>query len=316
MRVLLTGATGFAGRHLLELLLAQGHTVWALVRQVSGVLPSTVTQMVGDLLDADGVKTAVSHANPQIIYHLAGQASPSQSWKIPVHTLQVNTLGTINLLEAVLANYEKPNYPSVIAVTSADMYGLITQRDLPINEQTSPEPRHPYGVSKLAVAHLVRLYAERYGLRVIEGRPFNHIGPHQSLGFVLPDFASQIAAIKLGQQPNKMMVGNLDAQRDFTDVRDVVLAYTMLAEAGQAGESYLICSGQPVPVHYLLTTLRDVAGVHVDVEYDPQRMRPSDVPCLYGSYYKILSHTGWKPQHHIRQTIAEVFDEWLLKLNE
>jgi len=148
----------------------------------------------------------------------------------------------------------------------------------------------------------------------VEARPFNHIGPRQSAGFVVPDFASQLAAIKLRQQTPKLSVGNLDAQRDFTDVRDVIRAYLLLAEKGQPGEAYFICSGQPVSIHYLLSTLIELAEVTVDIEYDPDRMRPSDVPYLYGSYRKIQQQTGWQPQIDLRQSLADALEDWLARL--
>jgi GDP-4-dehydro-6-deoxy-D-mannose reductase len=314
MRVFVTGATGFAGSFLVEALVEKGHEVWALVhRQTSHqalVVTEAVLPIVGDLLDATQLETAVAQAQPDVIYHLAGQAYPARSWQDPAHTVAVNTIGTINLLEAAVAF----GRPRVVVVTSAEIYGLVREDDLPLAETTIPQPRHPYGVSKLAASHFIPLYWQRYQLPVVEARPFNHIGPRQSAGFVVPDFASQLAAIKLGQQPAKLSVGNLDAQRDFTDVRDVVRAYLLLAEQGQPGESYFICSGQPVSIHYLLSTLIELAEVSVDIEYDSARMRPSDVPCLYGSYRKIQQQTGWQPQIDLRQSLADALEDWLVRL--
>jgi GDP-4-dehydro-6-deoxy-D-mannose reductase len=162
---------------------------------------------------------------------------------------------------------------------------------------------------------LVTVYWERYQLPVVEARPFNHIGPHQAVGFVVPDFASQLAAIKLGQSPPTMLVGNLDAQRDFTDVRDVARAYQFLAEKGQPGEAYFICSGQPVSIRHLLNVLVEAAAVAVEIAYDPARMRPSDTPCLYGSYAKIEKDTGWQPQIDLRQSLADALTDWVNRLS-
>jgi GDP-4-dehydro-6-deoxy-D-mannose reductase len=219
----------------------------------------------------------------------------------------VNTIGTINLLEAAVAY----GHPRVVIVTSAEIYGLVQAEELPLTEETVPQPRHPYGVSKLAAGQLVPIYWQRYGLEVVEARPFNHIGPRQSLGFVVSDFASQLAAIKLGQQAPQLSVGNLEAQRDFTDVRDVIRAYVRLAESGQPGEAYLICSGQPVAIQRVLSTLIELADVDVAIEPDMGRMRPSDVPCLYGSYAKIGRDTGWRPQIPLRQSLADALADWL-----
>jgi GDP-4-dehydro-6-deoxy-D-mannose reductase len=211
------------------------------------------------------------------------------------------------LLEAAVA-YGRPR---VVIVTSAEIYGLVQAEDLPLTEETVPQPRHPYGVSKLAAGQLVPIYWQRYGLEVVEARPFNHIGPRQSLGFVVSDFASQLAAIKLGQQAPQLSVGNLEAQRDFTDVRDVIRAYVRLAESGQPGEAYLICSGQPVAIQRVLSTLIELADADVAIEPDMGRMRPSDVPCLFGSYAKIERDPGWRPQIPLRQSLADALADWL-----
>lgn len=311
MRVFVTGATGFAGSHLVDLLLAAGHEVFALVHRASSkqTLPDQplLSTVEGDLLDGDRLKTAVADTNPDVIIHLAGQAYPALSWQQPAQTVAVNTGGTANLLQAAVAN----GRPRVVVVTSAEIYGPMTESELPITETTPPQPRHPYGVSKLAAGQLTALYWQRYRLPVVEARPFNHIGPRQALGFVVPDCASQLAAVKLGHQLPVMRVGNLEARRDFTDVRDVVRAYWTLAERGQPGETYVICSGQPVSIHNILNILVELADVEIEIEYDPERMRPSDVPVLFGSYEKIRQDTGWQPAFHLRQTLADALDDWI-----
>jgi GDP-4-dehydro-6-deoxy-D-mannose reductase len=314
MRIFVTGATGFAGSHLLDQLLAQGHSIVALMHAATShqSLPDqpNVTAVTGDLLNLNELKTAVAQAAPDVIYHLAGQAYPARSWQDPALTLAINTGGVANLLEAAVAF----GRPRVVIITSAEIYGFVAEGELPLTEKTIPQPRHPYGVSKWAAGMLTAVYWQRYQLPVVEARPFNHIGPRQALGFVATDFASQLAAIKLGQQPPTLAVGNLEAQRDFTDVRDVVRAYIALAERGQPGEAYIICSGQPVSIHYLLNTLIEAAGVDVEVRYDPARMRPSDTPCLYGSYAKIKRDTGWQPEIHLRQALSDTLDDWLARL--
>lgn len=316
MRIFITGATGFAGSHLVDMLLAQEHEVFVLTHPATShqTLPthSRLYGIDGDLLDLDSLKTAVQQAQPDIVYHLAGQAYPARSWNNPALTIAINTGGTANLLEAVIA-YGRPR---VVVVSSAEIYGYVSEDELPLTEDTWPQPRHPYGVSKVAAGLLTAVYAQRYDLPVIEARPFNHIGPRQALGFVVPDFASQLAAIKLGQQPPIISVGNLDARRDFTDVRDVVRAYQILAERGTPGEGYLICSGQAVSIHYLLNVLIDAAEINVEVAYDPERMRPSDTPCLYGSHAKITNDTDWKPEIHLRQSLNDAFQGWLHHLKQ
>jgi GDP-4-dehydro-6-deoxy-D-mannose reductase len=314
-RIFITGATGFAGSHLLDSLLAEGDEVVALTHPASSHqnLPDhlALTAVTGDLLDRESLKTAVNIAQPDLIYHLAGQASPGLSWREPALTLAINTGGVANLLDAAVA-YGRPR---VVVVTSAEIYGPITPEKLPLNEETPPAPHHPYGVSKWAAGQLIPLYWQRYELPVIEARPFNHIGPRQALGFVVADFASQLAAIKLGQQPPQLAVGNLNAERDFTDVRDVTAAYQHIAADGRPGDAYMICSGQPVPIHYLLNTLVELAGVDVEIVYDPARMRPSDTPVLYGSYAKLERDTGWRPAVHLRQSLADALADWIERLN-
>jgi len=316
MRIFLTGATGFAGSHLVDRLLADGHDLFALVHGATShqQLPAVpkVKEIPGDLLQLPMLKRAVTEIRPDVIFHLAGQASPAVSWKDPALTLAVNAGGTANLLEAAVAF----GRPRVVVVTSAEVYGPISEDMLPLTEATIPEPRHPYGISKVAAGQLVAVYWQRYQLPVVEARPFNHIGPRQMTGFVVPDFASQLAAIKLGQKAPLMSVGNLDAQRDFTDVRDVAAAYVDLAEKGRPGEAYLICSGQPLSVNDMLIILSEQAGVDVDIVFDPARMRPSDTPCLYGSYAKIEAHTGWRPRIPLRQSLQDALNDWLERLRD
>lgn len=311
MRVFITGATGFAGSHLVTDLLSKGHQLIVLVHPASShqALPESpqITSIEGNLMDLASLKKAVSLARPDVIYHLAGQAYPAKSWEDPAFTLAINTGGTANLLEAAV-HYGRPR---VVVITSAEIYGMVTPDELPLTEASLPQPRHPYGVSKWAAGKLVDIYWKRYQLPAVEARPFNHIGPHQALGFVATDFASQLAAIKLGKKPPLISVGNLGAQRDFTDVRDVVEAYQVLAESGKPGEAYIICSGKPVSIQFLLDTLIELAGVNVEIEYDQARMRPSDTPSLYGSYEKIKQDTGWAPRFDLRQSLSDALADWM-----
>lgn len=316
MRVFITGATGFAGSHLVDLLVEQGHDVLALVHEATSHqgLPANVhvQPIAGDLLDADELVKAVAAARPDVIFHLAGQAYPARSWLDPATTITVNTGGTANLLRAAV-EYGRPR---VVVVTSAEIYGPIAAEDLPLTEDTIPHPRHPYGVSKLAAGALARLYWERYELPVMEARPFNHIGPRQATGFVVPDFASQLAAIRLGRAEPVMRVGNLSPERDFTDVRDVARAYGRLAESGRPGEAYLICSGHSITIHHLLETLIDLSGVAVEVVTDERRLNPVDIPCLYGSYAKLERDTGWRPEIPLRRSLADALDDWEERLRD
>ena len=314
MRVFITGGTGFAGSHLVDYLLEDENDLFALVHGDSShqQLPQhpRLTQIPGNLLEANSLDEAIKEARPDVIYHLAGQASPAFSWQDPALTMAINTGGTANLLRSAVA-YGRPR---VVVITSAEIYGQITPDMLPLTEETEARPRHPYGVSKLAAGQLVDVYWQRYQLPVVEARPFNHIGPRQTAGFVVPDFASQLAAVRLKLQDAAISVGNLDAQRDFTDVRDVAKAYMALAEKGRPGQPYFICSGRPVSIHYLLDTLLDLAGIEVKITHDPARMRPSDTPLLYGSHERITADTGWQPQIEIEQSLSDAFNDWMNRL--
>lgn len=315
MRVFITGATGFAGSHLVDQLLADGHHVLALVHEATshqGLPPHKHVQPItGDLLDPDGLAKTIAEARPDTIFHLAGQAYPARSWIDPALTIAVNTGGTANLLRAAV----EFGRPRVVVVTSAEIYGPISDADLPLTEVTVPQPRHPYGVSKLAAGELARAYWERYGLPVIEARPFNHIGPRQAKGFVVPDFASQLASIRLRGSEPVINVGNLAPERDFTDVRDVARAYRLLAEVGRPGQPYLICSGKPVSIRTVLETLIEISGVEVNIQVDEQRVNPSDTPCIYGSYAKMESDTGWQPRIPLRQSLSDALADWESRLS-
>ena len=310
MRVFITGATGFAGSHLVDQLLAAGHQILALFHAATSHqgLPEHphIQPVGGDLLDLPAMTAVMREARPDLVFHLAGQAYPARSWDDPALTMAVNTGGTANLLRAAV----DCGRPRVVVVTSAEIYGPLAAEDLPLTEQTPPRPRHPYGISKLAAGELARVYWERYGLPVVEARPFNHIGPRQALGFVVPDFASQLAAIRLGRREPVMRVGNLEPERDFTAVRDVAAAYVRLAEAGQPGQAYLICSGRAVSVRHMLDTLIELSSVAVDVQVDQSRVNPSDTPCLYGSHAKITADTGWRPEIPLRQSLADALADW------
>ena len=315
MRILVTGVTGFAGSFLAELLLKSGHDVYGLVHPSSSHQPTPdhnrFIAVRGSILDRDEVNNVYVEAKPDLVYHLAGQASPVQSWQIPAQTFAVNTGGTANILQAA----QKYGRPRVVVVTSAHMYGTLGHESVAITEFTMPAPADPYGISKLAAGQLVNAYYRRYQLPAIEARPFNHIGPRQTRGFVVPDFASQVAAIKLGKSEPVIKVGNLSAKRDFTDVRDVAEAYRKIGFEGRPGETYIVCSGKVVSIKAILDKIIVIAGVSVTVEQDPDRVRPTDINSVVGSYAKLEKETGWRPQIELTQSLRDVFQEWLEHLS-
>jgi GDP-4-dehydro-6-deoxy-D-mannose reductase len=308
LRSLITGVNGFAGSHLADLLLAQGESdVWGcdLSAARRSYLPAQVELLAADLRDAQAVRQVIEQTRPERIYHLAGQAFVGDSWAHPWETLETNLRSQVNLLEAVVASDLRP---SILVVGSADEYGRMGTASEPIDETRPLRPDSPYSVSKAAQDLLGLQYFLSYHLPVIRVRPFNHIGPRQNHKFVAAAFASQIAAIEAGQQPPVMQVGNLDARRDFTDVRDTVHAYVLLLERGEAGEVYNIGTGVSYRIQYLLDVLLGLARRPITVQTDPSRIRPNDAPDLVCDAGRLTAATGWRPRFTIEQTLSDLLD--------
>ena len=304
---LITGATGFAGGHLLERLVAHGTRVnaWAHRggRPSAGQTPhadSAVTWTAVDLLDRAAVRHALAAARPSVIYHCAGFADVQDAWRAPARALRVNVLGTHHLLEGVR---DLGLSCGVLVTGSAQIYRASAGA---MAEDDAIGPANPYGVSKLAQ----EMIAAATPIATWLVRPFNHAGPGQSPSYVTSAFAQQIAAIEAGRCEPVIHVGNLDAQRDITDVRDTVRAYQALAEAGQPGRPYNVCCGRAYSMRALLDILVSLARVRVRVEVDPARLRPSDNPVILGSHARLTADTGWTPMIPIEQTLADLLDHW------
>lgn len=309
MRVLVTGASGFAGSHLIEILQTTfpgAVEIWGADRGRSErMVQSGVQWRLADLLDETAVRTLIQEVRPERIYHLAGQAHVGESWKNPWATFETNLRAQINLCEALLSE----NLSARLLVPgSMEEYGRVAAEDLPIKETQSLRPDSPYGVSKVAQDLLGQQYFLSRQLPVVRVRPFNHIGPRQHVRFVAPAFASQIAAIEAGQQPPVLKVGNLAARRDFTDVRDMMRAYILALEQGEPGDVYNLGSGRSRSIQELLDTLVAAASVTVQVETDPARMRPADVPDVACDATKFSARTGWKPQIAFEQSLRDLLD--------
>jgi GDP-4-dehydro-6-deoxy-D-mannose reductase len=302
MRALVTGGNGFVGRYLVAHLRALGHTAISAGRANDGNV-----DFVFDLADLASIRATVAGANPEVVFHLAGQAFVPQATKRPLEAYDANAIGTARVFEALR---EREHLPLVLYVSSAEVYGARSPAEMPIGEAALPKPATPYAASKAAGEAIALASAATWGIRTIVTRAFNHIGPGQSEAFVVPSFAAQLAAIASGGEP-RMFVGNLEAQRDFLDVRDVVAAYVLLAERGTSGEVYNIASGTPVAVKEILRRLITIARVPVEVREDPSRMRPSDVPLLYGSSAKLRAATGWEPRVSLDASLRDVYAEAL-----
>ncbi|MGB0387026.1 MAG: GDP-mannose 4,6-dehydratase [Ardenticatenaceae bacterium] len=315
MRVLITGVSGFAGSHLADFLLDQGDfEVWGTYRSGVGSaahLVDRITLRQIDLIEPNAVHDLLAECQPERIYHLAGQAFVAVSWKDPWPTLENNIRPQLNLLQAMV-NLELE--ARILCVTSMKLYGQTTAEDLPIDELTPLRPDSPYAVSKLTQDMLCAQYFRSYGLYNVRARPFNHIGPRQNERFVASSFAKQIAEIECGLRSPVMHVGNLAAQRDFSDVRDMVRAYYLLLEHGEAGEAYNLGRGEPNSVQKLLDLLLSFTEMHIDVRVDRSRLRPSNVPVSYADTLKLRAATNWAPQISFEDSLRDVLDYWRRKI--
>lgn len=311
MRALITGINGFVGGHLAEHLLGLGrHEVWGLTRgpgRLQPFLRGLVREVHADLSDAEATMAAIVAAQPSVIYHLAGQPFVPESFRDPAGTLSANTLGALHIFLTLI---EYRMRARVLVVGTNEEYGTITEEDLPIGEGTPLRPANPYGVSKAAQSLLAQQYHLSHGLDVVRVRPFTHIGPRQNERFVTASFARQIARIERGLQPPVVQVGNLSARRDFTDVRDMVRAYALLAEHGRPGAVYNAGSGEAVMVRELLDYLLEVSTARVEVRLNPELMRPIDIPLVVCDATRLRERTGWAPQIPLRQTLADILDHW------
>ena len=305
--VLVTGAAGFAGSHLLDAFLGRGAAVegWARPDTPSFFrhLPPGVLWRHVELLDFPAVRQAIAESRPSLIFHLAGAAHVGQSWKAVAPTLEVNVMGTENILAA---DRQLGLGASILVTGSASVYRDSEQ---PLTENSELAPASPYAVSKLAQEQLaVRAVVD--GQRVFVTRPFNHIGPRQAPSFATASFARQIARIERGGEPPLIRVGNLSPRRDVTDVRDIVQAYIAVIERGTPGIVYNVCSGTAPSMQEVLDGLRRRASVPVDVEIDPALARPHDAPVVVGNHERLTHDTGWHPTIPLERTLDDLLAFW------
>ncbi|NIT35209.1 MAG: NAD-dependent epimerase/dehydratase family protein [candidate division Zixibacteria bacterium] len=312
MKVLITGITGFAGSHLADYALARGGVQvfgtarWRSPSQNIEQIVDKITVIDADLRDASSVDSLVVDIKPDWIFHLAAQSYVVSSWKVPSETITTNIVGTVNVFEAVRrAKYS----PRMLVACSSEEYGFVKPEEIPITEENALRPLSPYGVSKVGQDLLSYQYFKSYGTDVVRTRAFNHTGPRRGRVFVCSDFAIQIVEAQNGLRPY-VSVGNVDAVRDFADVRDVVRAYWLALEKGEAGEVYNICTGKGYSIREVLAKLMAVSGADVEVRQDPKRLRPSDVPLLIGDNAKFSGRTGWHPEIPFEQTLSDIFDYW------
>lgn len=304
MRALITGSLGFVGRYLREELEQNGYSVIGIdIREEEKTICC-------DLLNMEQTENVITIAKPDIIFHLAGQADVGKSWKIPQKTIEANVLASINLMEIIRRKYPKTR---IVLVGSSDEYGQLGGEGNNVDEETPVKPQSPYAVSKLAQEQMAVVYVTAYGLNICMTRSFNHAGAGQREGFLIPDFASGIVRVEKGLQAS-MKVGNLEARRDFTHVRDIVRAYRLIAEKGLPGEIYNVGSGITYSAQEILDMLCEKTESNIVVEQDPARMRPSDTPVICCNHDKLTHDTGWLPQIGMNTILSEVLAEWRNKI--
>lgn len=317
-RALITGIAGFVGRHLARYLAAIADVEIYGVDQFGGPavaseigLGARLQVMQVDLADGKRVRDAIEATRPDWVFHLAAQAFVPTAFADPTGTLVNNIVGQVNLLEAVLALHLKP---TIMVVGSNEEYGMVEPEELPIKETAPFRPANPYAVSKVAQDMLGYQYHIAHGLPIVRVRPFNHLGPGQSERFVASDFAKQIAEIELGIRPPVIHVGNLEAERDFTDVRDIVRAYHLAVTVGRPGDVYNLGSGRAVSIQHLLDLMLAQSRVSIKVERDSSRLRPADIPRIVADSSKFRELTGWRAEIPLERTLADTLAWWRNRL--
>lgn len=313
LKVLITGVTGFAGSHLAEYCLGRGDVeVFGTVRWRSRMenvkdIADDIHMIDCDLRDAVAVRHCLAEVMPDYIFHLAAQSFVPTSWKAPVETLTTNIVGQINIFEAM----RELKLPARVQLAcSSEEYGMVYEDEVPIKETNPLRPLSPYGVSKVAQDLLGYQYHESYGLFVVRTRAFNHTGPRRGDVFVSSNFARQVAAIEKGGIDPVIHVGNLEARRDFTDVRDIVKGYWLALEKGEPGEVYNLGTGRDITIQGMLDKLLSFTGLEIETRQDPKRMRPSDVMVLCADVTKFTERTGWKPEIPLDRTLEDLLDYW------
>lgn len=308
MHVLITGMAGFAGRHLADhLLLHTAATVVGVTR--TRRLPESEPRMTwrqADMVDGVAIAEVIASEQPDAIVHLAAQASVAAAWSDPWQTYEQNVHGQQNIFDAVLQLRQRPR---MLIISSTEVYGALAPHDLPAREAHPLQPNNPYAVSKAVQDLMARQYVMSHGVDVVVARPFNHIGPRQRMTFVVPSLVQRLAEMEAGLIAHEMYLGNMEAQRDFTDVRDIVAAYAALLEHGRAGEVYNVCSGTPRSIQSVLDLLVGMSSVKPKQISDPARFRQIDTPVMYGDASRLFEATGWKPQIPFERTLADMLLE-------
>ncbi|HXU87964.1 MAG TPA: GDP-mannose 4,6-dehydratase [Methylomirabilota bacterium] len=317
MRILITGITGFVGSHFADFALERGLEVYGSCRWRSKTenidhLRDRIELIESDLRDLSSVQNLVETARPDFIVHLAAQSYVAASWHAPAETLNTNIISQVNLLETIRSHREAA--PRFLVIGSSEEYGLVREDELPVRETNPLRPLSPYAVSKVTQDLMGYQYFQSYGLPIVRARAFNHEGPRRGDVFVTSSFARQIVEMEVGRREPVLHVGNLEAQRDYTDVRDIVRGYWRLLEAGEPGEVYNLCSGRAWTIRSVLEMLLGEAKVRPEIVEDPARLRPADVPVLVGDGTKVRTAVSWKPRIPFEKTLSDLLAYWRARL--
>lgn len=318
LRALVTGVAGFAGSHLAEFLLSRGAEVHGLVMPGSSLEnldeiqrdPRRAERLrinEADIVHGECLVGILADIRPDEVYHLAAMSSVRRSLADPGETFRVNTLGTRNLLEAIR---QAGISPRILVVSSAEAYGESANLPRPLREDDPLLPVSPYGASKAAAEVVAWRYGGQGGLHVIRVRPFPHTGPRQSPQFVFPDWARQLAEAELGRRPPRLRVGNLEIRRDLSDVRDVVAAYVLVLERGEAGAVYNVCAGRVYTLQEVLAVMTGLTRLQVEVVTERERLRPQDLPALVGTAEALHACTGWEASSPLTRTLGDLLSYW------
>lgn len=310
-RVLVTGSGGFVGRVLIDALRSKGREVFGVDHKPVTDGVDGVEYLTRDLQDRKAVDDILADVEPQNIVHLAAQSSAGRSFAEPGETIKNNVVPTLNILEYLRTSGKQARF---LAVGSADCYGDVGASELPLTESQPLNPANPYAVSKAFQERLCMQYSILYDIDVVSTRSFNHSGAGQTSTFVLSSFAKQVAEIAAGRKEPRVMVGNVELRRDFTDVRDVVQAYMLLLDKGESGEVYNVCSGTVYSLREMLETLATLAGVKIQIETDRDRLRPTDMKELRGDNTKLRRATGWSPKYSTKDMLQSLLDYWMQPL--
>lgn len=306
MKSLIIGGAGFVGAYLIQHLRDDlKHDVVVTKMPHEKITESDIKVLNLNILEKESISSLLEQEKPDYIFHLAAQSSVALSWKNPGLTVDVNIKGSVNVLDAVR---DMDKRPRVLLIGSGEEYGRILPNETPIQEDNHLRPGNIYAATKACQNMIGKIYADAYHLDIMMVRAFNHTGPNQAPLFVVADFCKQVADIEAGLQEPVLRVGNLSAQRDFTDVRDVVRAYGLLIAKGQKGQTYNVGSGHAVSIDSILQMIVSMAKCKIKVETDPAKLRPIDVPIIEADTSKLQESTGWKPEISLSQTIQETLE--------